>query len=259
MLVAEVAGERHLAAERTVGERVAVDLRRRLDRREHRARYVEQREQLVVPVEGLEVHQHGAAGVGDVGDVLAAVGSAGQPPQQPAVGVAEQRVSRFGVSAYAVDVLEDPLDLAAGEVRCGRQSRLVADQIALAAGIERRGDLVGASVLPDDRVVVGLAGALVPYDGRLALVGDADGGEIVGGDAGLAHRSGDDLLRALPDLAGIVLDPAGLRHDLLVLELVLGDLVTVVVKDHEARAGRALVDRADILLALRHAESLASG
>ena len=41
-------------------------------------------EQLVVPVERLEVHQHRAAGVGDVGDVQAAVGTAGQVPDQPA-------------------------------------------------------------------------------------------------------------------------------------------------------------------------------
>ena len=85
-------------------------------------------EQLVVPVERLEVHQHGAAGVGHVGDVHAAVGAAGEVPEQPGVGVAEDRVAALGRLADPVDVLEDPLDLAAGEVRRRRQPGLAPDR-----------------------------------------------------------------------------------------------------------------------------------
>jgi hypothetical protein len=40
-----------------------------------------------------------------------------------------------------------------------------------------------------------------------------------------------------------VLDPAGLRQDLFVFELVAADLGTVVVEDHAPCAGRALVER----------------
>src|SRR5690606_16963076 len=43
----------------------------------------------------------------------------------------------------------------------------------------------------------------------------------------------------------VVLDPAGPRQDLLVLELVPGDLVAPVIEDHEAGAGGALVDCSD--------------
>ena len=56
------------------------------------------------------------------------------------------------------------------------------------------------------------------------------------------HRRG-----ALGDLDGIVLDPARLRQDLLVFELVAADLGAVVVEDHAAGAGGALVDRRDEL------------
>jgi hypothetical protein len=42
-----------------------------------------------------------------------------------------------------------------------------------------------------------------------------------------------------------VLDPARPGQDLLVLELVPGDLVPVMVEDHEPGAGRALVNRPD--------------
>jgi hypothetical protein len=42
-----------------------------------------------------------------------------------------------------------------------------------------------------------------------------------------------------------MLDPARLGHDLLVLELMPGDLVPAAVEDHEPGAGRALVNGAD--------------
>ena len=202
-------------------------------------------EQLVVPVQRLEVHQHRAAGVGDVGDVRAAVLAAGEVPDQPRVGGAEDRVALLGRLADPVDVLEDPLDLAAGEVGRRGQARLAPDDVALALTVEGAGDPVGAGVLPDDRVVVGPAGVPVPDDRGLALVGDAQRGQVAAREplvvqGGLDHRGG-----ALPDLDRVVLDPARLRQDLLVLELVLGDLVAAVVEEHEAGAGGALVDGTD--------------
>jgi hypothetical protein len=45
---------------------------------------------------------------------------------------------------------------------------------------ERVDDRIDTGVLPDESVVQGLAGPLVPDQRRLALVGDADGGEIAG-------------------------------------------------------------------------------
>ena len=57
---------------------------------------------------------------------------------------------------------------------------------------------------------------------------------------------GDHFVGARGDLERIVLDPAGLRQDLRVLELVAGDLVAAVVEHHEAGAGRSLVERADV-------------
>jgi hypothetical protein len=47
-----------------------------------------------------------------------------------------------------------------------------------------------------------------------------------------------------------VLNPAGLRQDLLVLELMLGRLVSRMIKEHEPRACGALVNGPD---EIRHA------
>src|SRR6185437_438836 len=202
---------------------------------------------LVVPVEGLQVHQHRATGVGHVGDVHAAVDAAGQVPQQPGVGVAEDRLAGLGRRAQPVDVLEQPLDLAAGEVGGRGQAGLAPDGLATLVLVQGGGDPVGAGVLPDDRVVVRAAGAPVPHHRGLPLVGDAERGQVGAGEARGVQRGLDDRAGALPDLGGVVLDPAGLRQDLLVLELVPGDLVAAVVEHHEAGAGGALIHRADVV------------
>ena len=60
--------------------------------------------------------------------------------------------------------------------------------------------------------------------------------------ADVTHRRG-----AFPDLDRVVLDPARLRQDLLVLELMAPDLGAVVVEDHAPGAGGALVDGGDEL------------
>ena len=177
----------------------------------------------------------------------AAVDAAGQVPDAPRVDVAEHEVTGLGLGTGAVDVVEDPLDLRPREVGRERQADLRAQAVLAAVLGELVDDHVGPRVLPDDRVVNGLAGVPVPDDSGLALVGDADGREVRGGDAGLVERAADDFLAARPDLRRVVLDPARLGVDLLVLLLVDGDHLPAMIEDHEAGAGRALVEGANIL------------
>ena len=254
-----------LAVPRAPGRGMPVEARvaRRPDLGEHRTGDAEEPEQLVVPLERLEIHQHGAARVGDVGDVLPAVRAAGEVPDDPGVDGAEERVAAVGRLAQPVDVVEHPLELAAGEVRGRDQAGPLPDHVAAAVGVERLDDRVGPGVLPDDRVGVGAAGVPVPDDGGLALVGDADAVDVGGGQVQAGQAGPDDRLGPLPDLQRVVLDPAGPRQDLLVLELVAADLVAVVVEHHEPGTRRALVDRTDEVshvVRLSHpGASLASG
>jgi hypothetical protein len=133
----------------------------------------------------------------------------------------------------------------AGEVGGQRQAGLAAEAVLADVAAEFPAEGVGAGVLPDDGVVDGLTGVLVPEESGLALVGDADGLDVVAGDAGLLDGSGDDLLDVGPDLVGVVLDPARLREDLLVLLLVDRDDTAVLVEDDAAAGGGALVDGGD--------------
>ena len=150
----------------------------RPDLRQHPARDAEDLQQLVVPVEGLQVHQHGAAGVGHVGDVHAPVDAAGQVPDQPASRCCRRprrrsRRPRATPSTFSrIHWILPPEKYVASGSPALRRITLAAGRRASSAA----GDAVGAGVLPDDRVVVRAAGLPVPHHGRLTLVGDAHGG-----------------------------------------------------------------------------------
>jgi hypothetical protein len=96
-----------------------------------------------------------------------------------------------------------------------------------------------------------MARFFIPNQAGFALVGDADGGNIGGRDAGFAHGSFDNLLGTLPDFERVVLNPTWFGVDLLVLQLVKRDRRSGVVKEHAAGAGCALVYSCDIFSHLR--------
>src|SRR5688572_13548429 len=227
MLVPKITTDRHLGAERAVGTGALVrcGIGGRQDTGQHVAWDPEEAQQLLIPVQPLQIHQHGAAGIGHVGDMLSAVNAAGQIPQQPAVSGAELGAAAFGGLANPVDVLQDPLQLAAGKVGGWWQTGPVPDDITTTVPIKLGGNLVRTGVLPDDRVSVRLACDGIPDDRRFTLVGDPEPRQVSGTNAALCQGLLYHLLSALPDLGWIVLHPSCLGQDLLVLELVLSDLV----------------------------------
>src|SRR5690606_23916200 len=245
LLVAEDARDRGLA-QQALGLGVAVHLGGGADVGQHRAGNAERFAQFVIPVEGCEIHEQGAGGVRDVGRVHAAVHAAREVPEHPRVGRAEGELATLGALAGALDVVEDPGDLGGGEVGRERQPGLLGEAPDAALGGERVHGILRAGVLPDDRVVDGLARRAIPHDHGLALVGDADRGHLVTRDAGIREGHADHVPGGLPDLGGVVLDPAGPREMLPMLALARTDDAAAVVEDDRAGARGSLVDRDDV-------------
>ena len=236
LLVARNTGHRHIHA-LNVG--IAVHLAGVLHAGQDAAGNVQRLEQGVVPVQCADVVQHGAAGVGAVGNVHLA---AGQLPDQPSVHRAEQKLPGLGLFPRAGDVVQDPLDLSGREIGVRHKAGVFPDIVCHAGGLEQ---LVhkgrGAAALPDDGIIHRASSALVPQDGGLALVGDADARNVLGVYAAL----GDDLVHyavlAGPDLHRVVLHPALMGVDLLKFPLMDADDVLLVVKQDRPAAGSALI------------------
>ncbi len=241
LLVARHARDGDLAAHE-IG--VAVDLAVAADLGQDGAGDVERAQDLVVPVQTVDVVEHRAARVGDVGHVDRA---AREVPHEPGVHGAKGELARLGALLGTLHVVEDPADLGRREVRVGQEACGRLDVLGHARLTrELVDDRGGAPALPDDGVVDRLARRAVPDDGRLALVGDADGGDARGVDAG----GGDGLVHGAvlrgPDLARVVLDPALLREELRELALRHADDLLIAVEDDRTARGGALVEGHDV-------------
>jgi hypothetical protein len=156
---------------------------------------------------------------------------------------AERELAALGPDPRARNVVEQPRELRAREIRVEHEAGLRAHRF-LGARRAQLGALRGsAPVLPHDRVVERLAGLPVPQHRGLALVGDADRADLLRLDAGLLDRLARGVALRDPDFLRIVLDPAGLREDLAEFALRARARRAFCIEDDGARAGRALIER----------------
>ena len=194
--------------------------------------------QLPVPPEGMDVEEHGPGGVGVVCHMDL---SAGEVPDEPAVHGACPQVSALRPAADAGDVVQQPADLRAGEIGIDQKACFLRHRLSQPLRLQPVAEGGGAAALPDNGVVDRLAGPGVPQNSGLPLVGDADGGDLLGVDVGGIHRLRQGPLFRGPDLQGIVFHPAGLGIDLVEGMLGPGDDIPRPVKQDGTGAGGALV------------------
>ena len=103
----------------------------------------------------------------------------------------------------------------------------------------------GAPVLPYDGVAQRFAAGAIPQQRGFALIGDADRGNVLRRNAGVAQRLHSRCILRFPQIARIVFHPAGLREMLRKFALRKGQHVRMLVEDDSTRTGRALVERQD--------------
>ena len=191
----------------------------------------------------MDVEQQRARGIGGVGGMHCA---AGQSPEQIAIDRAEQKFAAFGTRAGTRNEIQNPGDLGAGKIRIDDQAGLRRNHRLMAFGRKPRAHLGGAAVLPDDGAMHGAAGDAIPHHRGLALVGDADGGDVARGKTGNPHRFAAGRKRRRPDVVGLVLDPARGREMLREFQLRLRRDRHVIAKDDRARRRGALIDGENI-------------
>ena len=181
---------------------------------------------------------------GDVDDVEP---PARKPPCEPRIDRAETEFAPLGARACAGYVVENPADFGRREVGVENQSRLFADTLRQTASAQHVAVVGRAAILPHDRVVDGFRRLAVPYDGRLALVGNAQRFDIAPFDIGLVDDVLHDEGLRRPDFERVVFDPSRLRELLVEGALRHRDDLAAGVEQDGARGGRPLVERQNVL------------
>ena len=152
----------------------------------------------------------------------------GELPEKPAIHRAEAQLAALGTLLRTRHMVQYPPNFGGGKIGVGDQAGGPADVSGQAPAFQLLTDRSRAAALPDDGVINRLARCPFPYKGGLALVRNADGGDH-GGIYPLCRLLHHGKL-TVPDLHGVVLDPAGIQIDLRKFPLGRTDDVLLLVE-----------------------------
>src|SRR6185369_220970 len=108
---------------------MTIDFTAGTDFGEKRSRNVKCFEKINAPLQRFEIHELRSAGVGDIGDMNAAVYAAGEIPNEVAVDVAESKFASLSKFTGAAKIVEYPTDFEAAEVSGERKTGLVSETV----------------------------------------------------------------------------------------------------------------------------------
>ena len=177
----------------------------------------------------------------------AALRASGQVPEEKRIDISEQQLASGRSFPCAGNILEQPTQLQTAEVRAQRQSSLRTEAALPAFPGEELDIFRNPRVLPNNRIGNRLAGFALPQDGGLPLIRDADRRQIRSAQPALLERPGNYLFCAPLNFQRIVLHPTRLWENLFVLPLGYSGDTPGLVKYHESRARRALIDCSNIV------------
>ena len=245
LLIAGDPGDRRRRATPRLRRDCAVDLARGAHLRQHAARAREEPQQLVVPAPRVDVEQHGARRVADVGDVRRA---AGQLPDQPGVDGAERELAGARrARARRARCRESTRSWSRKNRRRSRRPVLLANRAPRARRALSRSQTsavrrscqtmalwIGSPVSRSQTIVVSrwfVMPMAATSCGRTLRAAER------------LDRDGD--LRG-PDFLRVVLDPAGLRKICGNSFCATATMRAVVIEQDGARAGGALIECEDV-------------
>ena len=192
----------------------------------------------------MQIKEQGARRVAGIGGMHTAVG---QLPNQPRVDGAKGQMALRRQLSGPLHVVQQPCQFGGREISIQHQACLTLNVCRFACLFQLFTSSHCASVLPNNGRRNGQARSPIPHHGGFALVGDADGLNILGLYACMLDHIQHHLLLGLPDFKRIVLDPPRLGKVLREFLLRCGDGPTIAVEQHRPRAGGALVKCKDVL------------
>ena len=224
LLVAQGPAHRHPGTQGTVrrGVTPGLGIAGGNDARQGLAGDVQHAQDIVRPLQIAQAHEHGAAGVGHVGDIGPPGRTAGELPDEPSLHGAHERAALFQGPAGPGHPVQQPGHLGAAEVGGHRQAGCPAKAVRAAIARQLAAEVPGAGALPYDGVVQGLTVFPVPKHRGFALVGDAHGRQVRAPQPSPGQGLPHHRLGVGPYLQGVVFHPAGMGKYLPVLPPGLG-------------------------------------
>ncbi len=129
-------------------------------------------------------------------------------------------------------MVENPFYFGSGKISVKHQSGIFPDIFFQAPCLEFIADIRGAAALPDDGVVYRFPGSFFPDDGRLSLIGYADGGDFFRGNSGGGKKFADHTALRSPYFHRVMFHPSGFGINLRKFLLCCSDNISlVVIKD----------------------------
>jgi hypothetical protein len=174
-----------------------------------------------------DIEKQRARSVGVIRDMRFA---AGKVPHQPRINCSEGQFALVGTVAGTFHIVEYPLHLGAREIGIDHKACALGDVLLQALFLQFIADGGRSAVLPNNGVVDGLARGTVPHHGRFALIGDADGGNVLGAHLVLVQHLAGHFQLAVPYLHRVVFHPSRLWKILVEFLLCRGNGVAVLVK-----------------------------
>ncbi len=145
--------------------------------RQYAAGYIEQAQQLIVPLSGMYIEQERARGIGNIGHMQFA---AREFPGEPGIDGTESQPAFIGGGPGAGHGIQYPFQLGAAEISIDYQACLLPYKRAHALRPQFIAPGGGTAILPYNGIIHRLARFAIPHDGSFALVGNADGGYLPG-------------------------------------------------------------------------------
>ena len=164
-----------------------------------------------------------------------------QVPQQPAVDGAKSQFAALGSLPRPGDIIQQPGNFAGGKIGIQQQPCLATDHSFTALLDKLAADVCSAAILPDNGIVYRLAGVAIPDHCGFPLVGNTYGGNLVGIYAGICDCLPSGIQTGLPDIHGVVFNPAGVGEVLLKFTLGLFNNGKIAIKEDGPRRGGSLV------------------
>ena len=169
-----------------------------------------------------------------------------QLPDEPAVHSPEGKLPCLRSGPRAINVVQNPVHLAAGEISVRNQPRLGLNQFAVAAFPKRIAELRRSPVLPHNRVVDRLPRLPIPHDGGLTLIGNPDSRNVALGQISRRQSLGRDATLRRPNLSRRMLHPSWLRKDLAKRPVRYRYNLARFTHHHGSRTCRPLIQRQNV-------------